>query len=146
MTKKRPTTPLDKATALLDRLRMQEKRTRKRLRDIELQIYKAKKAVNRERVKLLIGKPVKYATWRSERDRNAWLNTAVGTLLKVNIRYGEVDYGERGKWRIPIDEIMPADDARTAIEMDAFLAGGKVTDEWLNTAVQGNGTANDTPR
>lgn len=144
MTKRQPATALDKAIASVERLEKQEKRTRDRLRDIQLQVYKARRTVKRERVKTLVGKPVKYATWRSERERNAWLNTAVGSLLRVNREYGVVHYGERGEWRIPINEIMPADEARTAIEMDALLSGGGVADQWFKTEVPSNGTANNT--
>jgi hypothetical protein len=121
--------PLDKAITAVAKLEDQYKRARERVRKLETELHAARKDVKRERVKALIGRPVKHGTWLHSSDRFAWLNNEVGTLQKVNQKYGVVDFGARGLMNIPFADIQSAEDPRTTITMDA-MRDKAVCDQW----------------
>lgn len=129
-----PSSSLDKATQAVQKLEASYQRARKRCRTLEDQIRVARRTLQRERVKALVGRQVKHGTWLHSSDRYAWLNNEIGTLLKVNQKYGVVDYGARGLMNIPFSDIQSAEDPVTAITLDAMMGDKAVSDKWFDSA------------
>lgn len=125
---------LDKATQAVAKLEAQYKRARERVRKVETELLAARRTLQRERVKALVGRQVKHGTWLHSSDRDAWLNNEVGTLLKVNQKYGVVDFGARGLMNIPFADIQSAEDPVTAITLDAMVGDKAVSDQWFASA------------
>lgn len=60
---------------------------------------------------------------RYEADHpNAKFNSARGTLVKVNRTLALVDFGELGRWKWPIEDLVAAE-SRQAVTLAAMLAG-----------------------
>lgn len=130
---KAPSSSLDKAAKAVEKLEAQYQRARKRCRTLEDDICAARRTLQKEEVKALIGKQVKHGTLLRSSHRFAWLNNEVGTLQKVNQKYGVVDFGARGLMNIPFAEIQSAEDPVTAISSDAFFDKA-VSDQWFAAA------------
>lgn len=92
----------------------QEKRINAKLKRLRDGIAKAEHEQNelwnrRERLQLcrLVGRPVKQKEkWGGTPHKT---DTLTGILLKVNRRKALVDYGDAGKWSVPIDWLQPVD-------------------------------------
>lgn len=125
---------LDKAEKAVKKLERQYQNARKRISKVETELRAARRTLQRERVRSLVGRQVKHGTWLHSSDRYAWLNSEVGTLLKVNQKYGVVDYGARGLMNIPFSDIQSAEDPRTSITMDAMIGDKAVSDQWFDSA------------
>lgn len=128
-----PSSSLDKAAQAVQKLERQYQNARKRVSNVETELRAARRTLQRERVKSLVGRQVKHGTWLHSSDRYAWLNNEVGTLLKVNQKYGVVDYGARGLMNIPFSDIQSAEDPVTAITLDA-MGDKAVCDQWFDSA------------
>ena len=93
----------------------QEKRVTAKLQRLRKSIEEAERERNkldaqRHRLKLrrLIGRPVKKKPiWGTRTPHET--DELIGTLLKVNRKYAVVDYGDAGKWNIPIDWLQAAE-------------------------------------
>lgn len=103
----------------------QEKRIVAKLERLHADIEKARKARNelrtrRERLQLcrLIGKPVKkLPKWNGTPHAT---DSMTGILLRVKRTYAVVDYGDAGRWDIPIGWLQAAD------EQGGLFHGGAV--------------------
>ena len=120
------TAAIEKLEARTREIDSRRERLEKRMREMDEE-YRAlgqerdriQDRIQAEKLKELIGKPVKTAS-ESIRSKYAWMNDAVGTLVKVDQTLCVVDYGDVGKehgypkYRLPIHEVIPADQERTA--------------------------------
>ena len=106
------------------RLAEQYHATTKRLEVIQSTIRRMEE---RARLEPLIGVPggVRNGFRRASHEKDAWMNDALGTLLKLNRSYAEVDYGERGEWRIPFFRLIPA------IEEQGGTFAAMASGEWI---------------
>jgi hypothetical protein len=104
---------MKKLLAERDALQKKSDRLREEYRKVagELQrvVEKIGRMATHERLSPLIGiqSGVQVSFTRPPDDPQAWMNDAKGTLLDIRRTRGTVDYGERGEWDIPLDQIAP---------------------------------------
>jgi len=90
----------------LEKNERKAKRLRKTLESLQEEKFRLWRAIHREEIKSLLGKPVKRKYRSSD---NQELNAAVGTLTEVKRTWCKVDFGELGIWNFPIDSVAPAE-------------------------------------
>lgn len=111
-------TPIEAIEKQIAANRQKAKRLRKSLEDCTNEGFLLDRRLHRERLRLLIGKPVIRKYRRSDHPE---LNEATGTLLEVRRTRCTVDFGEHGKWAMPIEEV-----ASPVTEQGMFLSVGGV--------------------
>lgn len=67
-------------------------------------------AILREDVTSWVGQQVRFRYRLPSNDPQAWMNDTLGTLTSVRRSRCTVDFGDRGKWNLPLDEIQHAED------------------------------------
>jgi hypothetical protein len=110
-----------KLKAKMRRLNTQFHDASDRLAEIDRQLHRLEK---REQLEPLIGVPqgVKCSYRRAPHERNAWLNSASGTLTKIGRTRAHVDFDSHGSWTFPLGDIVPATE-RQAVTIAAFAGG-----------------------
>jgi len=125
------TTTIEKLEAEKRRLDAQRKRLNERVerlreeyRELEHEEERIRDRILAEKLKELIGKPVRVRHRVHSSDRHAWMNDAVGTLLEVKQTMCFVDYGDVGKehdpgecseWELPIRDVVTADEPQPVL-------------------------------
>lgn len=102
---------LEELAAEREKLNGQLARLSKRADSIRGRLFEIAKQERRERMKAQAGvsEGVRVAA-RGYSGKYAFLNDALGTLVKVNRTRAVVDYGEHGELSIPIVDLIAADD------------------------------------
>lgn len=118
---------IEKLRAEQEKLKKAIDRRRKQNAADDHKYYEIERQIERLKLVPLIGVEagVQYAFRRASHEKDAWLNDALGTLLKINRKYAVVDYGDRGTWNIVFCRLQPAGERQGGTI--AALASG----EWI---------------
>jgi hypothetical protein len=110
---------IESLTAEEAKLRNKLKRLREQRDAIEGRLRAIEDQKHRLAIAELVGKQVRIRTRYPVGDRCHKLNDVAGVLVELKRTRAVVDFGEHGRWRWPIDELLPADQA----EWQGFFMG-----------------------
>jgi hypothetical protein len=105
----------------MKRLDSQFRECSRRVNQIDRQLYFAER---RKTLAPLIGVSggVKISYRVAPDDRDAWMNTALGTLLDIRRSRVTVDYGDHKRWNLHLRDVVPAGE-RQSVTFAAMAAG-----------------------
>lgn len=108
------TTKLEELRVKRDAVHAEGKRIKEqmqaKLRNVQKRLDKLNADILREEVSAWLGQSVRYRFTLPHSDPQAWMNDAIGTLVEVRRTRCTVDFGDRGRWNLPLDEIKHGDD------------------------------------
>ncbi len=120
-----------------ERLDRQAKKLQEDYGKLEHEEERIKNCILAEKLKELIGKPVRIRYRVHSSDRHAWMNDAVGTLLELNHTTCLVDYGDIGKEHdedecsereLPIRDVVAAVERRPVLHRAVERVLGKLSE------------------
>ena len=85
------------AQAKLAKLEKRRKSLKRKLYDADNAVHEANRQIRRLQLKAHVGEAVRNRVRHRAGDKWAWLDSATGTLVKVNRTRCEVDFGSAGK-------------------------------------------------
>jgi hypothetical protein len=118
---------IEKLKAEQDKIRKRQKARREAAEADQARYFQIDHEIHLLRLKEVVGVPngVRVSYRHHSSDKDAWMNDATATLLKLGRTRAHVEYEQHGLWNFAFRDIAPAGDQQ-AQSMGAFIAGEKV--------------------